>query len=232
MVLLAAFKVLLSRYSGQEDIVVGSPIANRNRAEIEGLIGLFVNSLVMRTDCSGDPTFRELLGRVREATLEAYAHQDLPFEKLVEELGPERDLSRNPLFQVMFALQNAPRSELQLVALTVEPCRGGIQTTRFDLETHCWETPEGLCSVFVYNADIFEAATIKRMAGHYQTLLEGIVSDPEQRLSNLPMLTDAEKHQLLVEWNSTKRDYPNDKCIHELFEQQAVKSPGAGGGGL
>ena len=227
MVLLAAFKVLLRRYSGQEDIVVGSPIANRNRAEIEGLIGFFVNSLVMRTDCSGDPTFCELLGRVREATLEAYAHPDLPFEKLVEELEPERDLSRNPLFQVMFALQNAPRSELQLAALTVEPFRAGIQTTRFDLETHCWETPEGLCAVFVYNTDIFEAATISRMSGHFQTLLEGIVSDPAQRLSRLPILTGPEMHQLLAEWNSTKREYPSDKCIHEIFERQTEISPDA-----
>jgi amino acid adenylation domain-containing protein len=227
MVLLAAFKVLLHRYSGQEDIVVGCPIANRNRAEIEGLIGFFVNSLVMRTDVSGDPSFLELVARVREVALGGYAHQDLPFEKLVEELEPERDLSRNPLFQVMFAFQNAPMPPLDLGALRLSLMWVDPLAARFDLEAHVWEEPEGLELFFVYSTDLFEASTIKRIARHYRTLLEGIVANPEKRLSELPILSEAEKYQLLVEWNDTKRNYPKDKCVHELFEEQAEKSPDA-----
>ena len=227
MVLLAAFKALLHRYTGQEDIVVGSPIANRNRAEIEGLIGFFVNSLVMRTDVSSDPSFLELVARVREVALGGYAHQDLPFEKLVEELEPERDLSRNPLFQVMFALQNAPMPPLELGDLRLSLMWFDTLATRFDLETHVWEEPEGLKVFFVYSTDLFGAATIKRMERHFQTLLEGIVANPETRLSELPVLSEAEKHQLLVEWNDTKRNYPEDKRVHELFEEQAERSPDA-----
>ena len=227
MTLLAAFQGLLYRYTGQDDIAVGSPIANRNRAEIEGLIGFFVNNLVMRTDFSGDPSFRELLGRVKEVTLGAYGHQDLPFEKLVEELQPGRDLSRNPVFQVVFALQNAPRSELELDGLTVERFGVEIRTTRFDLEVHCWEEPGGLVTWFISNADLFDGQTMERMLSHFKVLLEGIVADPDQRISALPILTESEKHQLLVEWNGTKREYPKDKCIHELFEAQAQRTPDA-----
>jgi len=224
---LAAFQSLLHRYTGQNDIVVGSPIANRNRAEIEGLIGFFVNTLVMRTDTSGDPVFRELLKQVRRSTLDAYAHQDVPFEKLVEELQPERDLSRNPLFQVIFALQNAPHSTPKLYGLTLSRMDRGTTMARFDLEVHLREEAERLRGSFVYNTDLFDAATIERMAGHYQMILEGIVADPDQRLSELPLLTDAERHQLLVEWNDTSTDYPRDKCIHELFEEQAERTPDA-----
>ena len=227
MTLLTAFQGLLHRYTGQDDIVVGTPIANRNREEIEGLIGFFVNTLVMRTDTSGNPVFRELLKQVRKSTLDAYANQDLPFEKLIMELHPERDLSRNPIFQVMFALQNAPVSTPELSGLTLS--RMGIEDTitRFDLEVELSETAEGLKCTFVYNTDLFDRATIERMAGHYRMMLEGVAANPDQRLSELPLLTEAERHQLLVEWNNTSTEYPKDKCIHELFEEQVEKTPDA-----
>jgi non-ribosomal peptide synthetase component F len=227
MTLLAAFQTLLHRYTGQDDLVVGTPIANRNRAEIEGLIGFFVNNLVMRADTSGDPVFRELLKQVRKSTLDAYAHQDLPFEKLVEELKPERDLGSNPLFQVLFVLQNAPVFSLQLPDLTLSLMRIEDTSTTFDLEVHLQETSEGLKCTFVYRTDLFEAATIERMAAHYQRVLEGIVANPSQRLSELPLLTNADRHQLLQEWNATSTDYPKQACIHELFEKQVELSPDA-----
>jgi len=227
MTLLAGFQSLLHRYTGQEDIVVGTPIANRNRAEIEGLIGFFVNTLVMRTDTSGDPAFRELLKRVRKTALGAYAHQDLPFEKLIMELQPERDLSRNPLIQVMFALQNFPFSDLDLTGLAIGKIEIKGTSTKFDLEIYLRETEEGLKGELVYNTDLFDSATIERMAGHYQMMLEGIVADPDQRLSELPLLTEAERHQLLVEWNDTEVEYPRDKCVHELFEEQVERTPDA-----
>jgi aspartate racemase len=227
MTLLAAFQTLLYRYTGQDDIVVGSPIANRNRAEIEGLIGFFVNSLAMRSDLSGNPSFRELLGRVREVALGAYAHQDLPFEKLVEDLQPERDMSRSPLFQIMFAFQNAPMEALELPGLTLTPYGMDSLTVRFDMEFHLWEKPDGLHCAMVYNTNLFDAPTITRMLGHYRTLLEGIVANPEQRISELSLLTEAERQQLLVEWNDTRTDYPKNSCIHELFEAQVERNPDA-----
>ncbi|HAM51733.1 MAG TPA: non-ribosomal peptide synthetase [Nitrospiraceae bacterium] len=227
MTLLAAFQSLLHRYTGQEDIVVGTPIANRNRTEIEGLIGFFVNTLVMRTDTSGDPVFRELLKRVRKTTLDAYTHQDLPFEKLVEELRPERDLSRNPLFQVLFALQNVPLSRLELSGLTLSRMVIENTKTRFDLEVHFSETEEGLKGEFIYSTDLFDSSTVERMAGHYQKIVEGIVVNADQRLSELPLLTETERHRLLVEWNGTRTEYPKDLCIHELFEAQVEKTPHA-----
>jgi amino acid adenylation domain-containing protein len=235
--LLAAFQILLHRYTQQEDIAVGTPIANRNRSEIEGLIGFFVNSLVLRTDLSGNPTFRELLSRVKEVALSAYAHQDLPFEKLVEELHPERNLNQNPLFQVVFALQNAPMSALELPGLTLSPLQFDTETTRFDLEFHLWEpevenglwvdASEGINGFVIYSTDLFDEATIIRMLTHFQTLLEGIVANPDQRIGNLPLLSESELHQLLVEWNNTQVDYPQDRCIHELFEHQAQQNPDA-----
>ena len=218
MVLLAAFQVLLSRYSGQPDISVGTPIANRNRAELEELIGFFVNTLVLRTDLSGDPSFAQLVQRVREVALAAYAHQDLPFEKLVEELQPERSLSRNPLFDVLFAVQNAPRSEGQLGELRLEPWGQGSNRTRVDLELHVRETPEGLVCTFVYASDLFSSEMIHRLMGHYQQLLEAVAMDAGQRLSELPLLTNAEREQL-HQWNDTSRAYP-EQCIQELFEAQ------------
>jgi amino acid adenylation domain-containing protein len=227
MTLLTAFQCLLHRYTGQDDIVVGTPIANRGRTEIEGLIGFFVNTLVMRADTSGNPVFRELLKQVQKSALDAYAHQDLPFERLVGELQPERDLSRNPLFQVMFALQNTPLLPLEMPGLTLSRMEIKGSRTRFDLEVHLREEAEGLKGAFVYNTDLFDAVTIERMAGHYQRMLEGIVADPDQRVSELPLLTDAERHQLLVEWNDTTTNYPKDKCIHQLFEEQVEKTPDA-----
>ncbi len=225
MTLLAAFQALLHRYTGQDDIVVGTPISNRDHAEIQGLIGVFKNTLVMRTDTSGDPTFRDLLQRVRQTVLDAYTHQDLPFEKLVRELQPEHDLSRNPLFQVMFTLQNMPLQSPQLPGLT--PSRTDIQNgeRRFDLELRVEETEGSLRCAFFYSTELFDAATIERMAGHYQRILEGIVVNPEQRLSELPLLTEAEQHRILNQWNDTGKDYPRDKCIHDLFEAQVEKTP-------
>ena len=227
MVLFSAFAVLLSRYTGQEDVVVGSPISGRNRTEIEGLIGFFVNTLVLRADLSGKPDFSELLRRVREMTLAAYEHQDLPFEKLVEELAPERNLSQNPLAQVMFALQNTISSEPTLPGLSVERVNLDVQNVRFDLEFHVLQDEEGLLGRILYNIDLFESATIQRLIGHYRTLLEAIAYGPDTPVSELPMLAGAERDQLLVAWNDTAADYPRGRCIHELFEEQVELSPSA-----
>ena len=227
MTLLTVFQTLLHRYTGQDDIVVGSPIANRNRTEIEGLIGFFVNTLVLRANFSDNPTFKELLAGVKETALGAYGHQDLPFEKLVEEIKPERSLSHSPLFQVMFVLQNAPSIALELDGLSVGSVRLAGEATKFDLTLSISQVTEGLGASLRYNIDLFDSATIERMVDHFQVLLESIVADPEQTISDLPILTDAEKHQLLVEWNETRTDYPGDKCIHELFEQQVERSPDA-----
>ena len=227
MTLLTAFKILLYRYMGQEDILVGSPVANRNQVETENLIGFFINLLVLRTDLGGDPTFKELLGRVREVVLGGYDHQELPFEKLVETLRPERHLSHTSLFQVMFALQNAPMPALEFSGLKLRPLEIDNGTAKFDLTLDLEETPNGIKGWLEYNTDLFDASTIQRMAGHFQTLLEGIVANPEQRLSDLPLLTPAEQHQLLVQWNDTQAEYPKDACIHELFEAQVERTPNA-----
>jgi amino acid adenylation domain-containing protein/non-ribosomal peptide synthase protein (TIGR01720 family) len=226
MTLLAAFKVLLYRYTGNEDIVVGSPIANRDRSQIEGLIGFFVNTLVLRTNLSDNPTFRELLRKVREVTLGAYDHQDLPFDLLVEELKPQRDLSHTPLFQVMFVLQNAPMSAVELSGLTLQALASESSTAKFDLTLLMEETESGIRGALEYNTNLFDAATIARMAEHLQTLLAGIVANPEQQIAQLPLLTANEQHQLLM-WNQTHAEYSLDKCIHELFEEQVEKTPNA-----
>ncbi|MFB2835830.1 condensation domain-containing protein, partial [Floridanema evergladense] len=201
MTLLAAFNTLLYRYSGQTDIVVGSPIANRNQSEIEGLIGFFVNTLVLRTDLSANPSFAQLLDRVREVSLGAYAHQDLPFEMLVEAVAPSRDLSYSPLFQVMFVLQNAPISQLELSGLTLSPQELEMPIAKFDLTLSMESTPDGLMGWWEYNTDLFDGSTIERMTGHFLTLLEAIVAHPETPISQIPMLTTVEQHQLLTEWN-------------------------------
>jgi amino acid adenylation domain-containing protein len=227
MTLLAAFQSLLHRYTGQDDIAVGSLIANRNRVEIEGLIGFFANVLVLRTDCSGDPSFRELLMRIRTVTLGAYEHQDVPYEKLLEELRPPRDLSHNPLFQVMCVLHNTPQQVQDLSGLNVCPIEFDPGTARFDITLDFWETPEGLRGRFEYSTDLFEAATIARMARQLQTLLEGIVADPGQRLSQLSLLTTDERLRMLVEWNTTMAPYSGDQCIHNMFEAQATRTPDA-----
>ncbi|MEH2349562.1 MAG: amino acid adenylation domain-containing protein [Nostoc sp.] len=227
MTLLAAFKTLLHRYTGQTDILVGSPIANRNRAETQSLIGFFVNVLVLRTDLSGDLSFQELLQRVKSTALEAYVHQDLPFEKLVEELQPNRDLSYNPLFQVMFVLQNVPISNPTLSDVTITCEEGYNGTSKFDLTLYMEDSEQGLVATCEYNTDLFNADTITRMLGHFQSLLESIVSDCQQPVANLQLLTAPEVQQLLIEWNDTKTDYSQDECIHQLFEAQVEKTPNA-----
>ncbi len=226
MTLLSAFQVLLYRYTGQTDIVVGSPIANRNRAEVEGLIGFFVNTLVLRANLAGNPSFRDVLRQVREVTLGAYAHQDLPFEMLLEKLQPERNLSHNPLFQVMFALQNAPIKDLELPGLTWKQVAVDKGTATVDLAMVMWDSEQGLEGVLEYNTDLFDASTMTRLLEHLQLLLEGIVADPDERIAYLPLLTETERYQLLVEWNGA-REFPKDECIHNLFEAQTERTPDA-----
>jgi amino acid adenylation domain-containing protein len=227
MTLLAGFQLLLSRYSGQEDIIVGSPIANRTRSELEHLIGFFVNSLALRTDLSGDPSFRELLRRVRGVALGAYAHQDLPFERLVEELQPDRIQDRNPFFQVMFALQNAPRSALRLPGIELRSLPRSTATSKFDLTLHMHQASQGLTARLEYNTDLFEPGTIARMLGHLERLLEEAVANPDSRLSTIGLLTGDQRREVLVEWNRTDRALPADPCVHRLFERQAAQRPDA-----
>ena len=224
MTLLAVFQTLLYRYTGERDIVIGTPIANRNRTEIEELIGFFVNTLVMRTKLSGEESFRQLLQRVREVVLDAHSHQDLPFEKLVEALAPKRDLSRSPLFQVMFALQNAPPENLELPGLTLSPLGSGNKTAKFDLTMFVTEGRRGLLVSLEYNTDLFEAATIERMLGHFKVLLEAVVQEPEAKLRRLPLLTSVEQ-QLLAEWNETASEVRGQSVV-ELFEEQVQRTPG------
>ncbi|XXX81466.1 amino acid adenylation domain-containing protein [Sorangium sp. So ce134] len=225
MTLLAAFQALLARRSGQDDIVVGTPIANRTRLETEGLIGLFANTLALRARLGGDPTFRELLGQVREACLGAYAHQDLPFEKLVEALQPTRDLGRSPLFQVLFILQSAPAPALELAGLTFEPLETFSGTAKFDLTLSLAERERGLFATLEYAADLFDAATAERILGHYRALLEGATADPGRRASALPLLAPDEREALVSAWNDTAAAV-EPRCIHELFEAQVERAPG------
>ncbi len=228
MLLLAAFKVLLSRYSGQEDVVVGSPIAGRNRTEIEGLIGFFANTLVLRTDLSGNLTFRQLLKRVRETALRAYTHQDLPFEQLVEQLQPERDLSHSPIFQVMFVLQNVSKEAINLPGLELTYLATDREAAKFDLTLSMLDTEQGLIGNLEYNTDLFDSRLIDRMVGHFEVLLEGIVAHPEQRVGELPLLSRAEREQLLVQFNETRVAYAElQQTIHELFEAQVARQPEA-----
>ncbi|MGA2411929.1 MAG: amino acid adenylation domain-containing protein, partial [Candidatus Binataceae bacterium] len=224
MTLIAAFNILLHYYTGEDDILVGTPIANRNRIEIESLIGFFVNTLVLRTDLSGDPDFREILRRVREVCLGAYAHQDLPFERLVDELHLARDLSRNPLFQVMFVLQNARPEPLELPGLTLEPLEVDSGTAHFDLTLHLIDSGNELIATVAYNPDLFEAATASRMLRHYEMVLAAVCESPGLRLSELQLLTDAEEQQLLVDRNDNRASHPDELCIHQLFEMQAARA--------
>ena len=226
MTLLAGFQALLHRYTGQSDIVVGTPIANRRWSELEGLVGFFVNSLALRTEVGGDPNFLELLSRVREVALGAYGHQDVPFEKLVEELQPARDMSRNPLFQVLFQLQNMPWPAGRMGDVEVGPAPVESQVTRFDLELHMAETGDELAGGIQYNADLWDSATMERFAEHYCRLLESAVANPEMRLSGLPLLSDAERQQVVVDWNCTTTEYPQ-RSLQELFEEQAARTPEA-----
>src|SRR5215469_1658783 len=225
MTLLAAFDVLLLHYSGQEDLIVGSPIANRNRREVENLIGFFANTLVMRTDVSGNPTFRQLLARVREVALDAYAYQDLPFEKLVEELRLERSLSHNPLFQVMFALQNAPAEKIELPGLSLLLLPVSKGTSLFDLTLCIVESEQGLLMRLEYNTDLFDMSTISRLMERYQNLLETFIADPDERIGEVQLLSHSERKHLLVELNATLAAYPSNQCVHQLFEAQAQENP-------
>ncbi|MGL5833768.1 MAG: non-ribosomal peptide synthetase, partial [Waterburya sp.] len=227
MLLLAAFQVLLHRYTDLEDILVGSPIANRSRPELEVAIGIFLNTLVLRSDLSGDPTFAELLKQVKRVALEAYSNQDLPFEKIVARLHPERDINQSPLFQVMFILYNLPSSDLELPGLKVEEVAIDNGMALFDLTLEIRDSDRGLDVCFEYNCDRFEADDIQRLLRHYQTILENVVINPDLHLSQIEMLTEVEKHQILFEWNDTQVEYATDKCIHKLFETQVTKTPDA-----
>ncbi|RCX18353.1 amino acid adenylation domain-containing protein [Anaerobacterium chartisolvens] len=228
MALLASFNVALYKYTGQEDIIVGSPIASRSRREIEELVGFFVNMLALRTNVSGELSFKELVTRVREVTLGAYANQDLPFEVLVDAMNLERDLSRNPLFQVAFSLQNLPgepTKHFQFPEITLTPIDIDRQQAQFELTLTIMETSQGLRGTMEYNTALFEDETITRLIEHIRILLEGITRDPGQCISELPLMPEAEKQQLLVEWNKTDRVYSSSNCIHELFEARVEQSP-------
>ncbi|MFB2971383.1 amino acid adenylation domain-containing protein [Aerosakkonema sp. BLCC-F183] len=242
MTLLAAFQALLYRYTGQEDILVGSPTAGRNRAELSGIVGYFVNPVVMRSNFSGNPTFAAFIDKVRQTVLDAFAHQDYPFGLLVERLLPVREASRSPLFQVMFVLQKSHLPELESLAsvalgetgtriklgeLELESLAIEQQTSQFDLTLTMGEVNGSLSAAFQYNIDLFDAATIARMAGNFQILLSSLITNPKQPISTLPMLTKKEGHQLLVEWNNTEFDYKSDVCLHQLFEAQVEKTPDA-----
>ncbi|WP_310490372.1 amino acid adenylation domain-containing protein [Chamaesiphon sp. VAR_69_metabat_338] len=227
MTLLAAFGTLLYRSSGQEDILVGTPIAGRSRQEIDRSIGCFINTLVLRTNLADNPSFQELLGRVRQVTLGAYAHQALPFEQLIAALNLDRDLSRSPLFQVMFIFEHNASTAWTLPGLTVTEIEVPSTTANFDLTLDLQETATGIEGGIEYNTDLFDAATIERTIGHFQTLLAAIVANPAQRIADLPLLTPAERQQLLGEWNDTKVDDARQLCIHQLFEAQVARTPTA-----
>jgi len=225
MTMLSAYKVLLQLYTGQDEIIVGGSIANRNRRETEPLIGFFVNMLVLRTYLGNNPTFEEVVRRVRELTLGAYAHQDLPFEKLVEELQPERDLSRNPLFQAVFNFQNEPMRKVEMEGLEVERVKGENRTSHFDLMMYVADLKAEMVVSLQYNTDLFERSTISRMLRHFQNLLEGIADNPERHLAELPLMSESEMRQMIEVWNDTQADYPKDLTIHKLFEAQAEETP-------
>lgn len=227
MLLMAAYQILLHRYTGEEDIVVGTPIAGRQQPETEDLIGFFINTLAMRGNLAGDPTAREFLQRIKQVALGAYAHQDLPFERLVKELQPERTLAHNPLFQVMFVLQSEEILPLLLSGLKAEHFRIDKVMAKFELTLDIVEKDGELVCRFESNADLFEAPTIERMLGHFENLLKGITDQPEQKISELPFLTETERHQLVIEWNQTQTAYPRDRAIHSLFEEQAASTPDA-----
>ncbi|MFP2913259.1 condensation domain-containing protein, partial [Pyxidicoccus sp. 3LFB2] len=227
MVLLAGWQLLLSRYSGQEDILVGSPIAGRRIAEVEGLIGFFINTLVLRSRIDSGASFRQLLAQVRRSTLGAFEHQDVPFEKLVEELQPQRDLSRSPLFQVSFTLQNAPASELSLPGLSFRTVERERNVARFDVALVLSDTPEGFGGLLEYNTDLFDASTAARMMAHLEGLLETVLAQPQARLGDLSLLSVTERQRVLVDWNATGSEYSREASVHQLFSAQAARTPDA-----
>ena len=226
MTLLAAFGVLLSRYSGQDDIVVGSPIANRQEVQLEEMIGFFVNTLVMRMRVKGEMSFGELMGEVRKTALEAYQHQEIPFERLVEELSPERSLNRAPVCQVVFALQNAPQISQRMKGLEVEPVRGGGLRVRFDLEVHAREQGGEIRLVWLYNRDLFDRWRIEQMAGQYVRILEAVTAEAGQQIREIDLLGAEERRRILEGWNDTERAVPQ-ATLPELFEQQVERTPDA-----
>lgn len=225
MLLLSIYMTLLFRYSSQEDILVGTPVAGRQRVELENLIGLFVNTVVIRSRLTGDTPFNELLARVRQTALQAFSHQDMPFEKLVEELNPQRSLSVLPIFQVMFQLQNAPMPPARISGLTITPIQVDTGFSQVDLSLTVWEEEQGLNGSMEYNSDLFERSTIQRMVCHFQALVESVLVDHRRTLSSLPMLTDKEQYQVIVEWNQTAALYPREQSIHELFSRCAGLYP-------
>jgi amino acid adenylation domain-containing protein len=225
MTMLAAFQSLLHRYCRQYDITVGSPISGRTQSELESLIGFFLNTLVLRSHFEEEPNFKELLRQVREMTLEAYAYQDLPFEKLVEELQPERDMSHAPIFQVMFVFQNIPMETLSLSDLTIEPISLESNVANFDLTLSLFETDTGINGNFDYNTDLFDTSTILRIIRHYQTFLEAITDNPKLKISRIPLLSKEEEYQILDQWNDTRTEYHREWCVHEMFEKQVEHHP-------
>jgi len=225
MFMMAVFQVLLHRYSGQAEFTVGIPIANRTRTEFERLIGFFVNTLVLRADLFGDPTFEKILQRVRKVSLEAYAHQDLPFEKLLAELNIKRDLGRNALFQTMFVLQNAPAAQFKLPGLRIEEIPVSSEASKFDLTFVINETEQDAWISIEYSTDLFTQETIERLLGHYLSLLNAALLSPQEKISKMPLLTEVERNQILCEWNNTQAEYPLDKCVHVLFEDQVKSAP-------
>jgi amino acid adenylation domain-containing protein len=227
MTLLAAFQVLLHRYTEEDDILVGTPIANRKLVETESLIGFFINTLVLRTDLSGSPSFREVLRRVKNITLEAYDNQDIPFEKLVEELKLERNLNIPPLIQVLFVLQNVPVTSFKASDLKLTMFEVDSTSSKFDLTLTMSETARGLSGSLKYNSGLFDKEIIGRMVAHFELLLESIVANPDQSISDMPLMTQAEQHQLLVEWNNTQSSYQQNSCVHKLIEAQVERDPQA-----
>ncbi|OXB13084.1 condensation domain-containing protein, partial [Flavobacterium tructae] len=231
MLLLSAFKILLSRYSGQEDICVGTPIANRTQAELEGMIGFFVNTLALRSDLSGDPSFKDVLSRVKQTTLEGYDHQLTPFEKVVDRVVTSRDRSMSPLFQVMFVLQNEGDNQVQkeneLHDIIISEYEFDTVSSKFDLTFSASENNNGISLVLNYCTALFDKATIESMLLHYQELLQSIVNNIKQPISTLSMLSQAEEHQLLNVFNNTEAAYPSDKTIVDLFEEQVKQTPTA-----
>ena len=225
MTLLAGFYVLLNRWTNQSDILVGAPMAGRTRLETEGLLGMFVNTLVLRADLSGDPTFHELLNHVRETCLDVFSHQELPFDLLVAELNPERDLSRSPIFQVFFNMHKFGEMALAAGDLQVSQIDRVSENVIFDLSVNLKRTEAGFHFTFNYNTDLFLPDTIRRMAAHYRNLLEGAALKPETRISELPLLSDAERHQLLTIWNNTQAKAPDGRTVAGLFSEQAARTP-------
>jgi amino acid adenylation domain-containing protein len=226
MTLLSAFVAQLHHYTGQDEILIGTPVAGRTRSDTEDLIGFFVNTLALRIRIVEDPGFRELLRRVRSLVISGLAHQDAPFEKLATQKDISRDMGWTPLFQVLFVLQTATTHIREMAGLEVSVSELDTKTSKFDLTLVLSETEDGLAGDLEYSSDLFDEETIRRMAGHYVELLEGAVNDPDVRVSELPMLSERERRQILEEWNATEREYPRDRCIHELFEEQVKRSPG------